>query len=68
MSMRVAELWRYPVKSLAGEQLAEAELLPDRLPGDREVHVRGPGGRVLTSRTKSALLGLAGGLRAASSR
>jgi len=27
--MQIAELWRYPVKSLRGEQLAHAELLPE---------------------------------------
>ena len=59
MSMRVAELWRYPVKSLRGEQLTQTELLTGGLPGDRLVHVRAPGGRVITSRTKPGLLGLA---------
>ncbi|MGY1718242.1 MOSC domain-containing protein [Blastococcus sp. SYSU DS0552] len=33
--MRVAELWRYPVKSLQGERLAEAELGPLGIIGDR---------------------------------
>lgn len=60
--MRVAELWRYPVKSLRGEQLSETELLADGIRGDRLVHVRAPGGRVITSRTKPRLLGLAGTL------
>ena len=27
--MHVAELWRYPVKSLAGERLEQAEIRPD---------------------------------------
>lgn len=60
--MRVAELWRYPVKSLRGEQLAETELLADGIPGDRHVHVRAPGGRVVTSRTRPRLLQLEGTL------
>jgi uncharacterized protein YcbX len=33
--MRVLELWRYPVKSLHGEQLDSAEVTPDGLEGDR---------------------------------
>ena len=62
MTMQVAELWRYPVKSLRGEQLEETELLADGVPGDRVVHVRAPGGRIVTSRTRPGLLGLAGTL------
>ena len=33
--MRVAELWRYPVKSLQGERLETATLDPDGVRGDR---------------------------------
>jgi uncharacterized protein YcbX len=33
--MRVAELWRYPVKSLQGERLERAELGPQGIEGDR---------------------------------
>lgn len=33
--MRVQELWRYPVKSLQGQQLREARITPDGLDGDR---------------------------------
>ena len=33
--MRVAELWRYPVKSLQGERLESVELTPEGLEGDR---------------------------------
>lgn len=61
--MRVAELWRYPVKSMAGERLQRAELTANGVTGDRLVHVRGPRG-VLTSRTKPRLLGLHGTLGA----
>jgi uncharacterized protein YcbX len=59
MPMTVAALWRYPVKSLAGEAISVAELTPDGIPGDRVVHVRGPEG-VRTSRSKQhyRLLGL----------
>ena len=59
--MRVAALWRYPVKSLAGEALSEAALTTDGIPGDRIVHVRGPEG-VRTSRRQFKLLGLHGTL------
>jgi hypothetical protein len=55
--LRVAELWRYPVKSLAGEQLTEARLTPDGVSGDRLVHVTGSKG-LLTGRIRSGLLTL----------
>lgn len=61
MTLRVASLWRYPVKSLAGEPLASARLGADGIPGDRIVHVRGPEG-VRTSRRHHRLLGLRGSL------
>lgn len=61
MSLRVAGLWRYPVKTLAGEALESAELIVDGIPGDRIVHVRGPEG-VRTSRRHYRLLGLRGTL------
>lgn len=32
---RIAELWRFPVKSMGGERLSAAELTPDGLLGDR---------------------------------
>ena len=35
--MHVAELWRYPVKSLAGERLEHAEIRQDGVVGDRLV-------------------------------
>lgn len=59
MTLHVAGLWRYPVKSLAGEALFEAPIGPDGIPGDRIVHVRGPEG-VRTSRRHYRLLGLQG--------
>ncbi len=61
MTLRVASLWRYPVKSLAGEPLASARLDVNGIPGDRIVHVRGPEG-VRTSRRQHRLLGLKGSL------
>ena len=63
MSLHVAELWRYPVKSLAGERVSVATLEPDGLTGDRIVRVRGPEG-VRTSRRHHRLLGLRGTLDA----
>jgi uncharacterized protein YcbX len=57
MAMRVAELWRYPVKSLAGEQVEWAEISPAGIPGDRVVQVYADG-RIVTSRTSPRLLGL----------
>ena len=56
--MYLAELWRYPVKSMAGERLEAAELLPDGIYGDRQVQVYDERGRVLTARTRPGLLGL----------
>ncbi len=53
--MHVESLWRYPVKSLAGEPLEEAEFTRDGVAGDRLVHVQGPHG-VLTGRTRYGLL------------
>ena len=54
--MRLAEIWRYPVKSMAGEQLTEAEVGLEGIPGDRVVHVEDPRGRVVTSRSRPQLL------------
>jgi hypothetical protein len=56
--MRVAELWRYPVKSLAGEQLEATEISAAGIPGDRVVQAYDAGGRIVTSRTSPRLLGL----------
>lgn len=61
MSLHVAGLWRYPVKTLAGEPLATTTLTPGGVPFDRIVHVRGPEG-VRTSRRHHRLLGLHGTL------
>jgi uncharacterized protein len=45
-TMRVAELWRYPVKSLGGERLSEAEIAPDGVTGDRMIAVHDAKGEV----------------------
>jgi uncharacterized protein YcbX len=62
VTKRVAELWRYPVKSLRGERLHVADIAEDGMVGDRLVHVRQQSGRVVTSRFRPALLGLQGSL------
>jgi uncharacterized protein YcbX len=56
--MHVAEIWRYPVKSMAGEPLREADLLDDGVAGDRGVIVVNGRGRIVTARTHPKLLGL----------
>jgi len=61
MDLHIAGLWRYPVKSLAGEPLSMVRLAPDGIPGDRIVRVRGPEG-VRTSRRQFRMLGLRGTL------
>lgn len=54
--MKVQEIWRYPVKSMAGEMLQTADLTEEGVAGDRIVQVRNPAGRVVTSRTRPLLL------------
>jgi uncharacterized protein YcbX len=61
MALQISALWRYPVKSLAGEPLTTAVIGPGGIPGDRIVRVRGPEG-VRTSRRQYRLLGLRGTL------
>jgi len=61
MKLRIEGLWRYPVKTLAGESLKTTRLEVEGIPGDRIVHVRGPEG-VRTSRRHHRLLGLHGTL------
>ena len=60
--MHVAELWRYPVKSLAGERLEQAEIRPDGIVGDRLVQVYDARGHVVTARKHPDLLGHRGTL------
>lgn len=54
--MRIAELWRYPVKSMAGESLRVADIRETGIVGDRVVQVVNAVGRTVTSRTKPKLL------------
>jgi uncharacterized protein len=56
--MRVAAIWRYPVKSMAGERLSRAEVTSAGLVGDRVVQVYDPRGRIVTARTFPRLLRL----------
>ena len=54
--VHLAEIWRYPVKSLGGESLREAELTPQGIPGDRAVHLLDADGKVLTGRRSRRLV------------
>ena len=57
--MRVAELWRYPVKSLGGVKLESAEIGQDGIAGDRRIIVINERtGRILTARSHPRLLAL----------
>ena len=56
MGLYIKEIWRYPVKSMAGEQLERANISAQGIEGDRVVLVRN-NGRVVTARTHPALLG-----------
>jgi hypothetical protein len=60
--MHIKELWRYPVKSMAGETISEATVGPLGIEGDRMVQVWAAGGRVVTARTHARLLGHRGSL------
>ena len=59
--MFVKEIWRYPVKSMAGERILHAEVGELGIAGDRMILVH-VGGRLVTSRTHHRLLGLKGTL------
>jgi uncharacterized protein len=56
--MRIAELWRYPVKSLGGERLQRVLVSPGGILGDRVVHIADAQGRIVTARNHPRLLGL----------
>ena len=55
--MDVKEIWRYPVKSMAGEQLQQAAVGVHGIEGDRVIHVRNGQGKLVTARTYPGLLG-----------
>lgn len=54
--MRISELWRYPVKSMAGERLHDTALLVDGIPGDRVLYAVDGRGEILSARSKPNLL------------
>jgi uncharacterized protein len=56
--MHIKELWRYPVKSMAGEPLLAATLTPSGIEGDRVVQVLDGRDHTATARTHPRLLGL----------
>jgi hypothetical protein len=56
--VNVASIWRYPVKSMAGERLSSAHLTRTGLVGDRIVQVYDRRGRVVTARRFPRLLRL----------
>jgi uncharacterized protein YcbX len=56
--VHVAALWRYPVKSLAGEPVDAVDVREDGFPGDRMLRVVDGRGEPVTARTKPALLAL----------
>ncbi len=54
--MWLEEIWRYPVKSMAGEMLKAVALTEAGVAGDRIVQARIGAGRIMTARTRPALL------------
>ena len=57
--MHVSEIWRYPVKSMRGQRVAESEVLRTGLAQDRRIVVlSNKTERPITARTHPALLGL----------
>ena len=60
--MKVTEIWRYPVKTMAGEMLQRVGIGPLGIEGDRVVHVEDAQERVITSRSHPRFLGHRGTL------
>jgi len=60
--MKIAEIWRYPVKTMAGEKLERADVGSLGIEGDRVVHVENSKGQVITSRSHPRFLGHKGSL------
>lgn len=56
--MRVTAIWRYPVKSMAGERVSVVEMTGTGLAGDRVVQVYDRHERIVTARTFPRLLRL----------
>jgi len=57
--MKVTEIWRYPVKTMAGETLQRVHIGALGIEGDRVVHVEDAQERVITSRSHPRFLGQA---------
>ena len=62
--LRLDTIWRYPVKSMAGERLDAARLEQLGIPGDRSAYVVDESGETVSARTRRDLLGLRGGTAA----
>ncbi len=60
--MKITNIWRYPVKTMAGEELQHGRVGPLGIEGDRVVHVENSEGRVITSRSHPKFLGHKGSL------
>ena len=56
LTVWVQEIWRYPVKSMAGESLGAADLTEAGVAGDRIMQVRNASGRIISARTRPLLL------------
>jgi uncharacterized protein YcbX len=54
--MWIQEIWRYPVKSMAGESLEAADLTESGVAGDRVMQVQNAAERIMTARTRPLLL------------
>ena len=62
--MFVKEIWRYPAKSMAGEQVEEIQMGLTGFAGDRRIVVTGGRDRLITARSHPGLLGLKGAIGA----
>ncbi|MDA0577505.1 MAG: MOSC N-terminal beta barrel domain-containing protein [Verrucomicrobia bacterium] len=60
--MKITEIWRYPIKTMAGEKLERADVGSLGIEGDRIVHVENSSGRVITSRSQPRFLGHKGSI------
>jgi uncharacterized protein YcbX len=58
--MEVTHIWRYPVKTMAGQEMQRAVVGPLGIEADRLVHVEDARGRVVTSRSHPRFLGMKG--------
>jgi uncharacterized protein len=56
MSLRLSDIWRYPVKSCRGQRLAEAVVEPWGLAGDRRWMIIDGDGKFVTGREHPALV------------